>query len=610
MSRLVTASRPIRRLLITTFLAAGLALCAAQPALATNWVVTKTADTDDGTCDSDCSLREAVGSLADSSTGDSITIPAGHYVLSLGELNVDADATITGAGARSTIIDANGTSRVLHFQGDTKSTLSGVTVTGGKADATSAGTANDGGGIFVSTPSLILNDVTVTKNTAVFSGGGIATSGSFETLTGDELTMSGSTVSDNHVTGGIGNGQGGGIAVFGPLTITNSTISGNSVDNPGISEGGGIVSGAPFGGGTDTTTLLNTTISGNSVTGTGASFGAGLSGDDPGNAPVQAQLDAKNTIIAGNTANGTTQDCGLVNTTSTDHNLSSDSTCGFSDAGSKQDTNPLLGPLQDNGGQTDTRALLPGSPAINTGTNSGCPGTDQRGITRPQVVTCDIGAFELVFQADLAVTKSAPTSVTLGNNLVYTLTVTNNGPQPAAGVTLTDALPLAAVSIAPAGLCSGTPLSCNIGDLAVGASRTITVTTKPSKTGKLTNTASVTGTYADPNPANNSATVTTTVKKPALPLAIAGVGGSCRSGDFNVRASTSSKTALKSLRVLVDGRSIGGTKKHSLTVRVRVGGLRSGRHSLTAQATDRFGTKRTRTSSFFVCPRSSPRFTG
>ena len=77
------------------------------------------------------------------------------------------------------------------------------------------------------------------------------------------------------------------------------------------------------------------------------------------------------------------------------HNLDSETSCGFTAAGDISNTDPLLGPLQDNGGRTWTHALLPGSPAINQGTNSTCPATDQRGIARPQMGICDIGAYEL-----------------------------------------------------------------------------------------------------------------------------------------------------------------------------------------------------------------------
>ena len=55
---------------------------------------------------------------------------------------------------------------------------------------------------------------------------------------------------------------------------------------------------------------------------------------------------------------------------------------------------PELGPLADNGGPTQTQALLPGSPAIDSADDSACPATDQRGVSRPQGASCDVGAYE------------------------------------------------------------------------------------------------------------------------------------------------------------------------------------------------------------------------
>jgi hypothetical protein len=126
-------------------------------------------------------------------------------------------------------------------------------------------------------------------------------------------------------------------------------------------------------------------------------LGGGLSGDNLSpSGPFSDTLHAHNTIIAGNLVDGSKADCDqmLVNTTITDHNISSDSTCGFTDAGSAQNTDPKLGPLQNNGGQADTAALTPGSPAIDAGDNSNCPAQDERGVVRPQGSRCDIGAVE------------------------------------------------------------------------------------------------------------------------------------------------------------------------------------------------------------------------
>jgi hypothetical protein len=86
--------------------------------------------------------------------------------------------------------------------------------------------------------------------------------------------------------------------------------------------------------------------------------------------------------------------------TSNGHNLDSDNTCNLTAVGDLPDTDPRLGPLQDNGGPTLTHTLLFGSPAMDAADNSACPATDQRGFTRPMdgdgdgTPTCDIGAFE------------------------------------------------------------------------------------------------------------------------------------------------------------------------------------------------------------------------
>jgi hypothetical protein len=76
------------------------------------------------------------------------------------------------------------------------------------------------------------------------------------------------------------------------------------------------------------------------------------------------------------------------------YDLDDGSSCRFNQVGDLQNTNPQLGPLADNGGPTQTMSPLIGSPAIDAGTDSGCPATDQRGVARPQGASCDIGAVE------------------------------------------------------------------------------------------------------------------------------------------------------------------------------------------------------------------------
>ncbi|MBN1285424.1 MAG: DUF11 domain-containing protein [Anaerolineae bacterium] len=118
-------------------------------------------------------------------------------------------------------------------------------------------------------------------------------------------------------------------------------------------------------------------------------------------------------------------------------------------------------------------------------------------------------------EADLVVTKTAAPEVVVGTELVYTITVTNNGPDAAsADVLLSDALPagVTLVSVTPSvGTCDDT-IACNLGQLAVGASATITVTVVPNEVGALVNTASASMAQpADPNPVNNTASVETAV---------------------------------------------------------------------------------------------------
>jgi hypothetical protein len=166
------------------------------------------------------------------------------------------------------------------------------------------------------------------------------------------------------------------------MTITNSTVSGN------------VASG--FGGGIRTnadTSLDSVTIAGNT---SGLGSGGGIE-------QTGGTVTVKNTIIAGNSGQAGNSDCAGT-LTSQGHNLVQAVPAGCTitgDAfGNLIGMDPLLGPLQDNGGPTPTRALLPGSPAIDAGSDTGCPDTDQRGYSRPVdgdnngPPVCDMGAFE------------------------------------------------------------------------------------------------------------------------------------------------------------------------------------------------------------------------
>lgn len=471
-----------------------------------------------------CSLRDAIAAASVSlDPEDRIEVPAGTYGLTTGEeleLTGSGAVTIHGAGARATVIDALAGARVLKLEGPDV-TIEGVAITGGLAGPEVTEFAGDGGGILVvSSKSLTLNQVAVRGNSAILNGGGIAAPPESGVTTA--VTIVGSTISGNKVSGGIAEGMGGGVYVLGDLTVTNSTIAGNSVENPGLNMGGGIQAALdPADVDGSKAVLLNSTITGNSVAAGGVGGGFTIQNPTPG---VVTVLTATNTIVAGNTANGAT-DCGTVATVTSANNIRGDTSCMFTDAGSKQNTNPLLGPLADNGGQTDTMALPPNSPAIDAGTNVGCPPTDQRGIPRPQGTSCDVGAFELAVappgpaQANLKLKATPkPKRYTPGKKLVFALKVSNRGPAAATGVVVKGTVPALAKRINGPKVNKKKPcklkkakkgkrqFTCKLPAIPAGKAMTLKVVVKTAPdSAKLRVRARVRSALPDPSPKDNKA---------------------------------------------------------------------------------------------------------
>jgi len=327
-----------------------LACALAISAHATTILVSNTNDSGPG------SLRQA---LADANDGDTIdaTSISGVITLTAAQLLVDKSVTINGAGADVLAIDGNATTRV--FQTDTGETvtISGLTMRNGQG--------GEGGGILnADTATLSIINSTLSGNTAGF-GGGVFNSGT--------LIIINSTFSSNMAS------EGGGIynSGSGMLTITNSTFSGNAASETG----GGVFN-------IGTLQLANSTVSDNS-----AAFLAGgvLNFNN---------LEIGNTILNRGDSGVTIYSNGDGLVTSLGYNISSDDGSGIlTGPGDQTLTDPMLRPLQDNGGPTLTHALLPGSPAINAGDPSFTPPPffDQRGPAFARVADgrIDIGSFEL-----------------------------------------------------------------------------------------------------------------------------------------------------------------------------------------------------------------------
>lgn len=413
-------------LVLAAIIALVFGLLSARPAHAAAFTVNSGADAVDGgigdgvcaTATGDCTLRAAVQEANATLGADTITFSVNSVTLSTGgrfedaadtgDLDITDDVTIDGSGV--TIgADPDFDDRIFHIVSPAKATVENVTVTGGEEIY--------GGGIAVTEgAALDLSGSTVQNNTAVdlsdhfpFAlGGGIYNAGSLtvtkstirenysQTVAGSAHSSGGglynvgaatitfSTIDSNYTSspGGTPDNGGGGVYNDGNLTLTNNTISGNSTNGFGL--GGGISNGS-------TVTVTNTTIYDNS-----AIAGDNLFNRSGGNFYV------KNTIVATSSGrpNCLAEPGSLLNSQGSNLEYPGPS-CGFTGTGDIQNQDPGLGPLTTNGGPTKTRALLAGSPAIDAGTNTGCPATDQREITRPQdgdnngSATCDIGAFEV-----------------------------------------------------------------------------------------------------------------------------------------------------------------------------------------------------------------------
>jgi hypothetical protein len=279
-------------------------------------------------------------------------------------LDINKSLTIDGAGSGITVNAMGGEA----FQVDAGNTavINGLTITGGNVPAA------NGGGI-LNLGSLTLSNSTVTGNSAL-NGGGISN------FNGATLVLSGDTINNNTA----GN-NGGGVDNHGKLTVINCTIA----DNVAL-HGGGIANDGVL-------LMANSTVASNTV------MGAGADGGGIYTAGAANQLGLLNTIVFNPNSGAATQNdvFGVIDKAQGDLFGSGVIIAVGGNLGSNQfGKNPLLGPLQDNGGPTATMALLPGSPAIGNGVSTSLipglsvPTTDQRGDLRA-ANSVDIGAFQV-----------------------------------------------------------------------------------------------------------------------------------------------------------------------------------------------------------------------
>jgi uncharacterized repeat protein (TIGR01451 family) len=585
------------------------------------------ANTGDGVCANAtgfCSLRAAIEQANASGGSTTITLPAGTYNLSLGELSVAPNGNQTlilnGAGAATTLIHQNDpNSRVFNIDygssGGTHVTLSGMTISGGGDKLDSYGGAGILAGSVTSTPkdTLVLSNCAVSDNHNILPSAGYTSQpGGGVSMQGGDLTVTNCTFTNNTSA----SSQGGAIAFVQPsgsgpvsvLNISNSTFSGNSMDNgAGLYINGGSaiwINTLAANSGANAHTILHSTFTNNSANGSNAFGGAIYSqvgttnitySTFTGNSATQKGggifndsgiINLSYSRLVGNTTGGAVNSHGTNTAVTTATNswwgcpggpgAAGCDTATYDGAPSSLVFNPWL-TLTNTASPTAIDAM--GAPAPNAttltasfrknsnnvsltaaqvqvllglpvtwnsavlGTLSNTQATVQADGTASATFTAGVigGAghadahvdqgvatanISVVPYANLSVIQSdAPDPVAAGNNLTYTILLTNNGPSAASTVTVTGAVPANTSFVSaslPAGWTGTTPAVGGTGSIifskaSVAAAETasfqVVVKVSPSAANNSTLTGTVTATSptADQVAANNSATSTSLI---------------------------------------------------------------------------------------------------
>jgi len=388
-------------------------------AFAGTWWVDGVNGDDGNDCKTKATACATIGhAMSLAASGDTIQIAAATYPENL---SIPFNLTLNGAKAATTIIDGTNTVNVFTVGTGISLTLSNFTIKNGVGYSGGGGVDNSGtltvnnslfysntaltGGAIFNTGTASISNTSFSGNTPYFFGhsAGCGAIDNRSTMTITTSTFDTNYANNNYTSGGA-------ICNGGTLTITASTLSNNSSSGNNAGYGGAIFNYA------GTLTVTNSTFSANSATTSGGAIysqggtvqiGNSTFGNNPENIGGGGALSnagssvlIQNSIVA-NSGNG--GNCaGTI--TSDGYNLSSDSTCNFSNSGDLNNKNPKLGKLKKNGGPTQTMALPKKSPALDAGNPAGCRdfagnllATDQRGQPRPgggETTGCDMGAYE------------------------------------------------------------------------------------------------------------------------------------------------------------------------------------------------------------------------
>jgi Domain of unknown function DUF11 len=464
-----------------------------------------------------CTLRAALESAQTfdgTATGADevlVLLPAGHYALETGRplpvgdqlgeacegtagAGVPCPLTLQGAGAGASVIDGAGATGLLAIaKGAGPVAVAGVTLTGSH----SAGGAIED----VEGPAVVVRESLLQGN----AGAGAAR------IERASLAFVGSAIQANSAAGAavqVGAGS---------LSLERSSVTGNAGASALAATEGGSVE------------LLDSTVAANSA-GTAVVAEPGTSVDlrystlDGGAGTALRAADVQSISLEGAILNGAAalacEGQAVVATPVADILHGASPGCTFAGV-APSGADPLLGAPVPNGLLT-VLPLLHGSPAANAG-GASCPGSavegavlDERGVARPQGAGCDLGAFESA--ADAAVSLAARPA-TAGSAFALSATVRDAGGDGLSGTSVTIALPeLANLIAAPIG-CSasygaGTVVSCPLGAMAPGATRTVTLQVQPLLAETLALGASVQADQADYDPGDDSASLPVPVANP------------------------------------------------------------------------------------------------